>query len=156
VPAVSALIFVAMTPVWLLVGPAEARAWGRIREKAASGDEAAERSLRRRERAQASSWASYLLTLGLLYGTLALLDDQPWFPSERIATSDDQIIGYVVEESNGELVVLLEKHRTLMRVPNDPQATRTLCTINGEPRTLAHSILWRSATPDYPDCTEQG
>src|SRR5262249_14357606 len=131
-PAFSTIFYAAMTPVWLWAGPSEARAWADIQRKAEQGDQAAQRRLDSRRRSQASSWGSYLLTFGLLFGVLSLLDDNPWLPSERIVASDDAIVGYVINESDSELVVLLDRRREVVRVPNDSDVSRKLCTTRGD------------------------
>jgi hypothetical protein len=84
-----------------------------------------------------AGWPMKVLLAALMFAfpasaLIALLDDEPWLPAERItATGSVDVVGYVIEEQDDELLVMRESDRLIQRVP--AKARRTFCTLDESP-----------------------
>ncbi|MDI9627497.1 MAG: hypothetical protein QM286_02955 [Acidobacteriota bacterium] len=89
----------------------------------------------RRRKPRHGAWA-----LGLAIGTsVVVLLGLPWMPSEQITTtsSGDTVVGYVVGEQAGQLL-LLDRSRKPVWIKVSDTATREMCEIS----TLPPDLRW--------------
>jgi len=99
--------------------------------------------------AHGSRSRSYLVAVVAVGLTVTLLVGlaSPWLPSERIEMVDGStLVGYVVEESAIELVVLRERDRQVVRVRVDAVADRVFCD-DPAGRSCSRSSAVAPATP---------
>lgn len=95
---------------------------------------------------------------GLICGTVGvLLLSQPWMASEQltIGSSADPVVGYVVGEQSGQLL-LLDRNKTPVWVKSSDVQERAVCAISRVPdeyRWLTTPID-NGARPDIPDCAD--
>ncbi|HKY16491.1 MAG TPA: hypothetical protein VJM33_16310 [Microthrixaceae bacterium] len=94
----------------------------------------------------------YVLLLVVASGAIILVIDEMWLPSENIAmASGEPVVGYVLSESD-DIVVLTNDNRKVIHLEKADLRSRTICTIERDPETLATWLLYSNDGPEYPDC----
>jgi hypothetical protein len=111
-------------------------------------------------RAQHAPWVRRHIAMWFItVGGLALASAPPWLPAERVTIGKGgeqiSVVGYVLQESDDELVVLLDSPREVMRYSSDQGFRRSFCEIpygliaGGRPLI---TYLIPSTPPKYPTC----
>jgi hypothetical protein len=75
-----------------------------------------------------SAWriALSIAAIGLM--TFFLFDDKPWLPAEKMELRGrDSLVGYVLNQTDSELVVLTYEAREVIRVDLDDVQSREIC-----------------------------
>jgi hypothetical protein len=101
------------------------------------------------------AWGAGVFAIG--YAILLLVSPQlTWLPSEKFTASDGSItVGYELRSSDGVLLVLEQKSRQFLRIP-EKGLTRRYCTVPDEdlswfPDTRSMAMVWARAT-GYDKC----
>jgi len=84
----------------------------------------------------------------------ALTDDQPWVPASEIQTAEGaRVVGYVLDESVDEIVILTHDDREIVRLVPHVVRGRHLCaTTSGLGRRTIVQIL-SGESPTTPRCS---
>ncbi len=84
-----------------------------------------------------------------------LLDRSVWLPAEKLALGGEEIVGYVIGDSEGWITVLTHADRQLIRIPSDRVTNRALCAASAQirPPTLAEKLDGRRPKHAYELCS---
>lgn len=86
-----------------------------------------------------------------------LIDDSMWLPYERYDRGDNILVGYTVAENDDELIVLRDRDRIILRVPQSEVLKRDYCVPDYESWAgMSISELAKSKRPKYPRCPKPG
>jgi hypothetical protein len=85
---------------------------------------------------------------------VTVLTPRPWLPSERITVTGQArpVIGYALNRTNDELVVLVHRTRAILRYPVASIQSRRLCRVK---QTFTLGLVGGALllpTPDLPTC----
>lgn len=89
-----------------------------------------------------------LLAGGLLFGVVLA---PPWWPPEVITSDEVTRVGYVIEETDREVVLLTPRRRSVVRIPSDGR-TRQLCEPGGGAVLFQPLVQILFGAQEYPDC----
>lgn len=89
-----------------------------------------------------------ILVLSTVFLTIFVTLDRPWGASEVFEVDGETFVGFEMSQGDGELVILKEKERLLIRVPDAELKSRTYCADE------LHESLYSLAVeaPNYPPC----
>jgi hypothetical protein len=93
-----------------------------------------------------------VLLVGLAF--VFVLNDTPWMPAERIDQGKTDTVGYVIQENDQELVVLVEQTRQVIRIDRHDIDDRVFCQVkkpSSSDRPLLAMLGHRDQTT-YPLC----
>jgi hypothetical protein len=83
----------------------------------------------------------------------AAVSDRHWLPPEEVATSAGVVTGYVLDDSDG-LLLMKDSNRSIVRIPRSNVVRRAVCiTDASSPTSLLSRVLWGSGH-SYPPCNE--
>jgi hypothetical protein len=104
----------------------------------------------------ATPWAELLLlgvTLAFVVWYFSSTLSEPWLPANRIELRTERLVGFVLEETDDELVVLRADDRAVVRVAAAEIEQRETCVAQQRDRPLIFYALTLSARePRYPNC----
>ena len=106
------------------------------------------------------------ILLGVLIAMTPIVLQRPWLPVQSVTFRDGSTtVGYVLGESEGQIVVMSDQDRTITFLDPKEIRKREICT--GPPRTggvvdaapqvtvrrsLLGWLLWGDQVPTYPEC----
>lgn len=111
--------------------------------------------LRRRLRGRLGASMRVGLASAVLIPAIAflLIDDSMWLPYERFDRAGADIVGYTVAETDDVLIVLRDRDRVILRIPQSDVIDRDYCVPDYESWAgMSISELAKSKRPKYPLC----
>ena len=99
-----------------------------------------------------------LVLWAMVVGVQVLVTAPPWMPAERVEvdgeTETRPIVGYILEDTDEEIVVLRDSPREVVRLSSAQGFTRTYCETHAEFWHMAGRplIAFLSPEPQYPAC----
>lgn len=93
-----------------------------------------------------------VLGLAIAWAVIAF-SDRPWLPTEQLTLDGgDQVVGYVIEENDDDILFLREPQRIVERLETATVDTRVFCTMDAsDPRPLILRMMGMER-PVYPEC----
>lgn len=85
------------------------------------------------------------------------LSETVWLPAEVIRIDDGtSVIGYVLNQTEREVLILTEERRNLRFVPVEDLLSREFCVVNDNGETISRTVLDLGTSPEspYPTCDD--
>ena len=97
-----------------------------------------------------------------------LILQRPWLPLQELTLTDGTVVvGYVLGDAEGQVVVMSDEDRTITLLPPGRIRRREICqggaepggALSGAPQlqlsgSVLGLLLWGDQTPNYPDCPD--
>lgn len=87
--------------------------------------------------------------VGLIAFVFLVADDRPWLPAESMLVHGQRLTGYALSENAGEVVILIDSHRAVVRLPSSAVLRDGYCS---KQDFLSAGSVPIFRTPGYPEC----